>query len=116
MVLIGTPNAGSELADFCAGQPLLRPLLGRAAATLVTRNAADPSPYVVGVIAGDRPLPSPLRIMPRPHDGKVSVASTHIVGEADHIILPVSHAVMPFDRNVQRQTRLFLAEGKFDHS
>lgn len=121
MVMIGTPNAGSELADFCARQRLLRPILGRAAAALVTQRLlptldrlSSPS-YPVGVIAGNRPFLGSLRVLPRPHDGKVSVASTHFSGEADHIILPVSHAFMPFDRAVQHQTLHFLTSGTFQH-
>ncbi|HEX7821000.1 MAG TPA: hypothetical protein VF463_10320 [Sphingobium sp.] len=69
----------------------------------------------MGIIAGNRPLPSPLRVMPHPHDGKVSVASTHLIGEADHIVLPVSHAAMPFNRTVQQQTLHFLTNGLFRH-
>ncbi|MCE7796086.1 alpha/beta fold hydrolase [Sphingobium sufflavum] len=119
MVMIGTPNGGSELADFCTGQRLLRPLLGRAGPALVTQrrlpalDGLDLPTYPVGVIAGDSPLPTPLRVMPHPHDGKVSVASTHLAGEADHVTLPVSHAIMPFSPAVQRQTAHFLTDGRF---
>lgn len=121
MVMIGTPNAGSELADFCTRLHILRPLLGRAAPALVTQrllpllDALEDPAYRVGIIAGNRPLPSPLRVLPRPHDGKVSVASTHLSGEADHIVLPVTHAFMPFDSAVQRQTAHFLTVGTFRH-
>lgn len=121
MVMIGTPNGGSELADFCASQPLLRHILGHAEPALVTRRdhpaiaSLAPPHYPVGVIAGDRPLPGMLRIVPAPHDGKVTVAATHLEGEADHIILPVSHVLMPFDSRVGRQTRAFLERGSFLH-
>ena len=121
VVMIGTPNGGSELADFCAARPLLRPILGRAEPALVTRRdhpaiaSLAPPHYPVGVIAGDRPLPGMLRIVPPPHDGKVTVAATHLEGEADHIILPVSHVLMPFDHRVGRQTRAFLEQGSFLH-
>jgi len=42
------------------------------------------------VIAGNRPLlNAPLSWpLPKPHDGMVSVASTHVEGETDHLILP----------------------------
>ena len=119
-VMLGTPNAGSELADFCARLKMLRPILGSASPALVTRRtlpALDllgPPHYPLGNIAGNRPLPGLLhKLMPRPHDGKVSVASTHLEGETDHIVLPVSHGIMPFDRAVQRQTLAFLATGAF---
>ncbi|CAN5171966.1 alpha/beta fold hydrolase [soil metagenome] len=120
VVMIGTPNAGSEMADFCERLKILRPILGQAAPALVTRrslpslDALSAPTYPVGIIAGNRPLPGPLHtIMPAPHDGKVSVASTHLEGETDHIVLPVSHGIMPFNRAVQRQTLAFLATGKF---
>ncbi len=121
MLLIGTPNGGSELADFCTRQRMLRPILGRAGAALVTQRALPAidslgvPTYPVGVIAGNRSLPHPLRVMPRPHDGRVSVASTHLVGEIDHIILPISHGRLPFDAGVQQQALHFLTTGAFLH-
>jgi pimeloyl-ACP methyl ester carboxylesterase len=119
MVMLGTPNGGSELADFCSAWPVLRPILGHAEPALITRRdhpaiAALAAPdYPVGIIAGDRPLAKLLRVLPPPHDGKVSVAATHLEGEADHIVLPVSHVLMPFDRRVGRQALHFLQSGKF---
>lgn len=123
MVMLGTPNAGSELADFCMRRRALRPVLGKAAPALVTmRNLPTlddlgPPNYPVGVIAGDNPLPSPivrqLKLMPVPNDGKVSVASTHLAGQTDHIVLSVSHTAMPFNRAVQMQTAHFLKTGMF---
>jgi len=119
LVMLGTPNGGSELADFAAASPILRTVLGCAGPALVTRRdhpaiAALGSPdYPVGVIAGNRPLPGLLRILPMPHDGKVSVAATHVDGEADHIVLPVTHTLMPFDRRVREQVLAFLREGRF---
>ncbi|MFT3966918.1 MAG: alpha/beta fold hydrolase [Sphingobium sp.] len=121
MVMIGTPNAGSELADFCTRVRMLRPILGRAGPALITGRSLPalddlPSPdYPVGIIAGNRPLADTLRILPPPHDGKVSVASTHLEGESDHIVLPVSHAIMPFRRDVQDQVLHFLTAGRFRH-
>lgn len=119
MVMMGTPNNGSEMADFCARYPLLRPVLGQARAALITRNrhplisAFGEPDYLIGIIAGDRPLAPVMNVLPAPHDGKVSVAATHIDREADHIVLPVTHALMPFDRQVQRQALHFLRKGRF---
>lgn len=120
VVMMGTPCRGSELADFCAQYALLRPILGRAGPALMTGGChplihALPDPdYPVGVIAGDRPLPGPLRVLPAPHDGKVSVAATHLPGQADHIVLPVSHVLMPYSRLVRQQVAAFLTQGAFD--
>ena len=119
MVMLGTPNGGSEIADFCTRTRMLRPLLGRAGPALVTQRTLPmidhlpPPDYPVGIIAGDRPVANLLRIIPPPHDGKVSVASTHLQGETDHVVLPVSHAPMPFSGLVHRQTAHFLREGRF---
>jgi pimeloyl-ACP methyl ester carboxylesterase len=119
MVMLGTPNNGSELADFADLYDIFRPILGQAGPALKTGGLHPllcdlPAPdYEVGVVAGNRPLFELLRILPRPHDGKVSVASTHLKGERDHIILPVTHALMPFDHKVQAQTARFLRSGTF---
>ncbi len=79
--------------------PTLDPLLG-------TVN------YPLGVIAGSRSL-FPFSVIRGAHDGKVSVASTRIDGMADHIVLPVPHALMVLDPRVLAQTMHFLKEGRF---
>lgn len=119
IVMIGTPNGGSELADYLAARPVLAQLLGQARDALVTGRGhpllqnVSPPQVPLGVIAGDRAFPGPLRLLPVPHDGKVSVASTHCAWESDHIVLPVSHSLMPFDPRVHKQVRSFLAQGRF---
>ncbi len=121
LVMLGTPNGGSELADFLECRPLLRPILGRAAPALVTRRppavdallgAVD---YEIGIIAGDRPLVSPkvARLVPAPSDGKVSVASTRLAGARDHIVLPLPHSLLPYHASAHRQILHFLQEGHF---
>jgi pimeloyl-ACP methyl ester carboxylesterase len=119
IVQLGTPNSGSEMADLLHSWALTRPLLGHANAVLRTnqRHAALPdslpSGYELGIIAGDRPLFDLIRVLPRPHDGKVSVASTRLAAATDHIVLPVTHAFMPYDRRVQRRAIRFLLAGRF---
>ncbi len=75
--------------------------------------------YPVGIIAGDRPYGVPVlsrRIMPGPHDGAVSVASTHLTGETDHIVLPVSHSGMIWNDGVKAQVLQFLQHGSFERT
>jgi triacylglycerol lipase len=48
-----------------------------------------------------------------PHDGKVSVASTRLVGMTEHLTLPVGHPLMPFHPAVARQAIYFLKSGTF---
>jgi len=43
----------------------------------------------------------------------VSVASTRLAAATDHIVLPVTHAFMPYDRRVQRRAIRFLLAGRF---
>ena len=71
--------------------------------------------YPLGIIAGDRPIDPvlPRLVLPRPNDGKVSVAATHLAGAADHIVLRVSHTMMLINPRVHRQVIAFLRDGRF---
>jgi pimeloyl-ACP methyl ester carboxylesterase len=121
VVMLGTPNGGSEIADFLDQYSLLRPILGRAGPALVTRRTTaihallGKVDYPVGIIAGNRPImPGAVaRLIPLPNDGKVSVASTRLPEAADHIVLPLSHSLLPYHPSAQRQIRHFLAHGRF---
>lgn len=123
VVMLGTPNSGSEIADFVDSQMLLRPILGRAGPALVTTRPAAVDAllgtvdYPLGIIAGSRAV-MPITVqpfLPFPNDGKVSVASTRLEQATDHIILPLSHAMLIYHASVHRQIRHFLAHGRFDH-
>lgn len=122
VVMLGTPNQGSELADALHGRGATRLILGKAAAALITRRDAATSErlggvdYSLGIIAGDRPMFTAIANMflPHPNDGKVSVAATHLEGESDHIVLPLSHSMLPYHRAARRQVLHFLDTGSFD--
>jgi pimeloyl-ACP methyl ester carboxylesterase len=121
VVMLAPPNGGSELADLLTRLRLDRIVLGAAGAHLRTMRAeADEAAlgkvdYPLGIIAGDRALlPLSLGLLPRPHDGKVSIAATHVAGLADHVILPVTHTLMVYDRRVIGATLGFLRDGIFD--
>jgi len=125
MVMLGPPHGGSEWIDLLARARISGAFFGPAEEVLSLRRpeqvekALGRVDYPVGIIAGDRPTGLPLisgRIMPGPHDGKVSVASTHLKGEADHIVLPVGHSAMILHGTVQTQVVHFLRHGTFDRT
>ncbi len=122
LVMLGTPNGGSEIADrLNRNRFLSRALLGSAAPALVTHRdtarikSLGKIDYPAGVIAGNRALiDGPIsRCLPSPHDGKVSVAATHVAGESDHLVLPITHFALPYHPMVQRQVIYFLETGQF---
>ncbi len=51
--------------------------------------------------------------MPAPHDGKVSVASTHRAGASAHLALPLSQTWLPWHRATVTAVRTFLRHGTF---
>jgi len=121
VVMLGPPNAGSELADLAFRLHLHRLILGPVGAHLRTvrsredENLLGPVDFDLGVIAGSRPLdPLLWRLaLSRPNDGKVTIAATRIAGMADHIVLPVSHILMTSDPGVIAQIGAFLGNGRF---
>lgn len=116
VVMLGTPNQGSEVADYLKDWHLYRLLYGPAGQQLTTKEPyhAKLPPCELGIIAGDRSY-DPIfgRKIPGTHDGKVSVESTKLEGMKDHIILPVCHTLMPENRIVHDQVLAFLKDGKF---
>lgn len=120
VVMIGTPQGGSEWADLSLRLRLGDRVLGPVGNFLTTaRHPNDeallcPVDFPLGVIAGRTPWePVIPRLLPRPNDGTVSVASTRIAGMADHIVLPVTHAFMPSNAAVRSQAIAFLRDGRF---
>lgn len=121
VVMLAPPNTGSEFADFLSGHPLLKnfylKMFGPAGQQLGTARAKD-YPLLscpVGIIAGTRSInPLAIGVLPRGHDGIVTVERTRLPGMADHITLPVTHTFMMFNPEVMRQTLRFLQEGKFE--
>lgn len=121
VVMLAPPSGGSEIADRLHRNRLYRLWFGPAGAQLVTRRddaltallgAVD---YELGVIAGTRSLyPLASLLLPRPNDGRVSVAATRLDGMADHLTLPVSHPMIVRSRHAIRQTLAFLRDGRFD--
>lgn len=123
VVLLATPNKGSEVADFLKNFSLYRWLYGPAGQELVTDPDGEITKllgeidYKPGVIAGYRSIDpfSSLFLLPGLDDGKVSVESAKIDGMADFILLPTSHTFFPQSNRVIAQTLYFLKHGEFFH-
>ena len=117
IVLMGSPSAGSYAARALAKTAAGRWLLGRST-PLVETKAALPGKYEIGVIAGCRGLGLGrlmLHALPRPNDGVVTVAETHVSGMQDHIVLQLSHSGMLFSSRAANQVCAFLKAGRFIH-
>jgi pimeloyl-ACP methyl ester carboxylesterase len=123
VVMLGTPNGGSEIADRLRDLALYRAYYGPAGQQLTTRRDAaltslPPPDYAVGVIAGDRSirLVASLFKVPKPNDTMVSVASTGLDGMADHVVVDAVHAGLVHHAGAIDQTIAFLREGRFKTS
>lgn len=123
VVMLGTPNAGSEVADFLKNLAPYRAFYGPAGQQLGTGlegclTRLPPPDYAIGVIAGIRTLDpfASFFILPHPNDGRVSVESTRLKGMTDHIVLSTSHSLMLLNRRAIGQTITFLREGRFDRN
>jgi pimeloyl-ACP methyl ester carboxylesterase len=120
VVLLGTPNGGSEIADLLQQSSIYRWFFGPAGLQLTTdpENALASLPaldYPVGIVAGNFSLYpiSSLFILPRPNDGRVSVESSKLADMTDHITVRASHAGLTRHRAAIDQTISFLHGGRF---
>ena len=120
VVMLGTPNSGSEIADRLKNFGAYRAFFGPAGQQLGTQRDASiealfpPIDYPVGIIAGDRSIyPITSAFLPRPHDGRVSVANTRLDGMADHIVIRTPHPWLVRNGEAIAQTIAFLKAGKF---
>ncbi len=121
VVMLGPPNGGSEIADLLARFRLYHGVFGPAGGELTTirsdtlvrlLGAVD---YPVGVIAGSRALdPISWAILPKPNDGKVTVAHTKVEGMADHLVLPIDHTTMVRDPATLAAAVRFLRHGRLN--
>lgn len=125
IAMLGPPHRGSPLADRLSTSRLLRflvgpngPRLGTGATSLPLSLGPWPATAAdLGILAGNRSLlPLPATLLPPPHDGKVTVASTHLAGARDHRTLPCSHTFLPLSRATHAHIVAFLRTGAFPSS
>jgi pimeloyl-ACP methyl ester carboxylesterase len=120
VVMLGTPNGGSEMADRLKNFAPYRAFFGPAGQQLGTeRDAATeamlpPVDYPVGIIAGDRSIdPFASAFLPKPHDGRVSVANTKLDGMTDYVVVHSAHPFLVRNADAITQTIAFLKNGTF---
>jgi pimeloyl-ACP methyl ester carboxylesterase len=119
VVMLGTPNQGSEVADTIKNWWSYKRLFGPAGQQLVTGLATSDQlfgqiDYELGVVAGGRSIdPLSSLIIGDPNDGRVSITRTKIPGMTDHIVVAASHAFLPVKKQVHRQVLEFLRHGRF---
>ena len=122
VVMLAPPNAGSEAAERLGRSGLFRALLGPNLTLLGTapqhlpqRLGPWPATAERGISAGNRSV-NPLASIwvPKPNDGAVSVAATHLAGETAHRTVPASHTGILFHSATARAVSTFLRTGRFD--
>jgi len=126
VVMLGPPNAGSELVDVLSATPAIgrayRWLTGPAGLELgVGANGVaarlPPVSFELGVIAGTRSF-NPLfsALLAEANDGKVRVSRTKVLGMRDFLTVPRWHPTLMASPAVIAQTMHFLEFGSFRHS
>lgn len=119
VVMLGTPNQGSEIADFLKDFFLYKKLYGPAGQQLITdqmsfKEIFGAINYELGVIAGVSPYYMVAnKIIGRESDGRVSVVSTQINGMQDHVIIKSGHTLLPANKQAWQLTLNFLSKGSF---
>lgn len=121
VVMLATPNHGSELADQFREHFWYRWWFGPAGQQLRTSKSAFPQAlgeanFECGIITGDRGLKLASRWIKGPHDGRVSVESSQLEGATDHLVLPVGHCNMLTHKTVHQAALHFLEHGWFQKS
>lgn len=119
VVLMGTPNKGSELADHLSDSWLMK-VGGEISRVLMTGdnslgNNFDELDVNIGIIAGTKSSSLTSEHFVGPNDGLVSVASTKLQSMSDFIAIEVTHTQMRYDLEVAEQTIHFLQQGEFKH-
>jgi triacylglycerol lipase len=123
VVMLGTPNKGSEVADFLRDSGVFKWYFGDETGACLGTGCDDlpatlgPVPFECGVIAGDNawfhfPMGA-LSNLAKPSDGVVSVESTKVEGMKDHVTLWLDHTLMVWSPKAWELTARFLRTGSF---
>lgn len=119
VVMMGTPNHGSEVIDHLSSWKVFQRIAGPAGPQLGTDHDSTPQQlgpaiFEAGIFAGNisfNPLLSLL--LTGQDDGKVSIESTKLEGMRDFHVLRSSHAFIMRNPQAIRQTLHFLSHGSF---
>ncbi len=115
VVLLGVPNQGAELARRFSDTHAFRMVFGPSGHQLAHEAKNLPVPPVpFGVLAGGRGDDKGYNpLIPGDDDGLVSVASTHLKGEADFLQVRCTHGKLKRHRQVIEAVECFLRSGRF---
>jgi len=115
VVMIATPNHGSEVADLLKNFWPYKKLYGPAGQQLTTTyKLTDTIDYELGIIAGNRTIdPLCWLLIAKPNDGKVSTESTKLDGMKAHTIITATHTFFPANRKMWQLALNFLQTGYF---
>lgn len=118
VVCLGSPFAGSCIAERVARLPGGARLIGRSLGDLLARGGFEAwaAPHEIGIIAGGVPfgVGRLLGGFGEPSDGTVAIAETRLEGAHDHIVLRVAHMSLLWSAEAARQVEHFLRTGRFD--
>lgn len=119
VVMICTPNQGSQIADGVRNSGLFKKLFGPAGQQLITDQddigcISGIVYYDLGIIAGSKSLnPIFSSLLPGKDDGVVSVEHTKLEGMKDHITIASLHGAILRRKDTAEQTISFLKNGEF---
>ena len=119
VVMIGTPNNGTQIVDNFAEQQWFQ-LLGDTTLALGTQNNSFPMglpmpDFSAGIIAGTESWSISDDILAEASDGLVPVESTKLPNMADFVSVYANHSMLRYNGKVAEQTIHFLQHGQFDH-
>ena len=103
IVMLGPPNAGSHVARMFSNT------LGRICRPL-KELSDEPESYVNRL---EKPRGVEIGIIAAEADRVVNLESTHLANQADHIVLPGHHGMLPLRRDTSKQVTNFLRFGRF---
>ena len=121
VIQLATPNQGSEVADFLKNFWLYKKIYGLAGQQLTTNQESIKKDmdkkidYPLGIIAGTQCVdPICYFLLPKPNDGKVSVANTKVTGMTAHTVVNASHLFFPYNKKVHQKILQFLKTELFN--
>ncbi len=118
VLALGTPHAGSEVAEQLSHSAWGRLILGKSVQQGLLGDAPQwRSSNPLGVIAGAGRLGVGrlLAHFSGDNDGTVAVSETKLNNTTEHLIMPCSHMGLIYNRAVAEQVCVFLQQGYFTY-
>lgn len=121
VVMVGSANQGSELAENVTSYQIANKLLGPALADIARnshfmKNLNTQANYEVGIIAGLKDhkfVKFPTSILSDQSDGVVTIDSTKLKGSKDHIVISSSHRDLKRNQEAIKNSVHFIKNGRF---